>query len=83
MPRTRPDGALIEEKIDVALPSTIPLPVTLTLARNAVQRNTHPLVWDPGFVTVLQLPAWGLFGLVGVLFAYAGRRRREVNIFAN
>jgi hypothetical protein len=58
-------------------------PVTLTLARNSVQRNTHPLVWDPVLVTVLQLPAWGLFGLVGVLFAYAGRRRREVNIFAN
>jgi hypothetical protein len=58
-------------------------PVTLTLARNAVQRNTHPLVWDPVLVTVLQLPAWGLFGAGGALLAYAGRRRREVNIFAN
>jgi hypothetical protein len=58
-------------------------PVTLTLARNAVQRHTHPLVWDPGIVTVLSLPAWGLFGLLGALAAYAGRRRREVNIFAN
>lgn len=58
-------------------------PVTLTLARNAVQRHTHPLAWDPGLVTVLQLPAWALFGVVGALLAYAGRRRREVNIFAN
>jgi hypothetical protein len=58
-------------------------PVTLTLARNAVQRHTHPLVWDPGLVTVMQLPAWALFGVVGALLAYAGRRRREVNIFAN
>ena len=58
-------------------------PVTLTLARNAVQRHTHPLVWDPGIVAVLNLPAWGLFGLLGALAAYAGRRRREVNIFAN
>jgi hypothetical protein len=58
-------------------------PSTLTLARNAVQRNTHPLAWDPALVAVLQLPAWGLFGLLGVLAAYAGRRRREVNVFAN
>lgn len=58
-------------------------PVTLKAARNAVQRNTHPLVWDPALVAVLQLPAWALFGVAGALFAYAGRRRREVNIFAN
>jgi hypothetical protein len=58
-------------------------PVTLTTARTAVQRYAHPLVWDPGLVTLLQLPAWAVFGLLGVLLAYAGRRRREVNVFAN
>jgi hypothetical protein len=58
-------------------------PVTLAAARGSVQRKTHPMVWDPVLVSILQLPTWGLFGLVGVLLAYAGRRRREVNIFAN
>jgi hypothetical protein len=58
-------------------------PVTLAAARGAVQRNTHPLVWDWGLAPLLQLPAWGLFGVLGFLLAYAGRRRREVNIFAN
>jgi hypothetical protein len=58
-------------------------PVTLATARNSVERKVHPLVWDPAIVSVLRLPAWGLFGLVGALLAYAGRRRREVNIFAN
>jgi hypothetical protein len=58
-------------------------PVTLTAARTAVQRYTPRLVWDPCLVTLLNLPAWGLFGLLGALFAYAGRRRREVNVFAN
>lgn len=58
-------------------------PVTLALTRSAVERRAHPLVWDPGLVTVLQLPAWVLFGLLGALLAYAGRRRREVNVFAN
>jgi hypothetical protein len=58
-------------------------PVTLTATRNAVQRNTHPLVWDPVLTTILRLPAWALFGVLAALLAYAGRRRREVNIFAN
>ena len=58
-------------------------PVTLTAARGAVQRNTHPLVWDWGLAPLLRLPAWGLFGLFGLLFAYAGRRRRRINVFAN
>jgi hypothetical protein len=58
-------------------------PVTLTAARNAVQRNTHPLVWDPVLVSLLRLPAWALFGVAGALLGYAGRRRREVKIFAN
>lgn len=58
-------------------------PVTLAAARRSVQRNTHPLVWDFGLLPPLQLPAWGLFGLLGLLCAYAGRRRREVNVFAN
>jgi hypothetical protein len=58
-------------------------PVTLDVARRAVQRNTHPLVWDLGLVKVLQLPAWGLLGFLSLILAYLGRRRREVNIFAN
>jgi hypothetical protein len=58
-------------------------PTTLDLARKAVRRHTHPLVWDLGVAKVLQLPAWGLFGLLAGLLAYLGRRRREVNIYAN
>ncbi len=58
-------------------------PVTLATARNTVQRKAHPTVWDPVLLSVLQLPAWALFGALGALLAYAGRRRREVNIFAN
>src|SRR5262245_48701487 len=58
-------------------------PVTLAATRGSVQRNVHPLVWDLGLAPLLQLPAWGLFGLAGFLLAYAGRRRRQVNVFAN
>jgi hypothetical protein len=58
-------------------------PVTLAAARGAIERRIHPLVWDWGLGPPLQLPAWGLFGLAGLICAYTGRRRREVNIFAN
>lgn len=58
-------------------------PVTLDLARKSVQRRTHPLVWDLGLSKVLQLPAWGLLGLLAVGLAYLGRRRRQINIYAN
>ena len=58
-------------------------PVTLAATRGAVENRTHPVVWNWGLAPLLRLPAWGLLGLLGLLCAYAGRRRRQVNIFAN
>jgi hypothetical protein len=58
-------------------------PSSLAAAQNSVQRTTHPLVWSLGVRKILQVPAWGLFGFVGLILAYAGRRRRRVNIYAN
>jgi hypothetical protein len=58
-------------------------PATLTAARNAVQRYTHPLVWDLGIRKLLLLPSWVVFGVLGVVVAYVGRQRRRVNVFAN
>ena len=58
-------------------------PATLKSAQTNVQRYTHPTVWTWGIAKVLQLPAWGLLGGLGLLLAYAGRRRRRVNIYAN
>ena len=39
-----------------------------------VQRTTHPLVWDDGPRPLLLLPTWALFGGLGFLLAYIGRR---------
>ncbi|MBX9589023.1 MAG: hypothetical protein K2X43_06955 [Hyphomonadaceae bacterium] len=58
-------------------------PTALGAAQGAVQRTTHPAVWTWGLLKVLQLPAWALLGLAGLLLAYLGRRRRRVNIYAN
>lgn len=58
-------------------------PTLLNAAQAAVKRTTHPLVWDLGAAKLLLLPASLVFCTIGVAFAYAGRRRRRVNIFAN
>ena len=49
----------------------------------AVGRATHPLVWEMGVRKLLAVPTWAVFAVLGLLCAYAGRRRRRVNVFAN
>ena len=58
-------------------------PTLLATTQGAVKRATHPLVWDVGLAKVLLLPASLVLFAIGVLFAYIGRRRRRVNVFAN
>ena len=58
-------------------------PGLLAAAQAAVNRTTHPLVWDLGAAKLLLLPAAPVLCGVGLLLAYAGRRRRRVNVFAN
>jgi hypothetical protein len=58
-------------------------PVSLKGAQKAVERYTHPVFWDPGVLKLLRLPAWIVFAAAGLVFAYAGRRRRRTNVFAN
>jgi hypothetical protein len=58
-------------------------PASLKSARESVERRIHPVVWTWGIDRILQLPAWASFGLLGLILAYAGRRRRQVNIYAN
>jgi hypothetical protein len=58
-------------------------PTLLENARAGLQRSTHPLVWDMGVARLLALPTWGIFAGLGLILAYAGRRRRRINVFAN
>jgi hypothetical protein len=58
-------------------------PIMLKNAQLAVSNNLHPLVWDPVIWRLISLPAWFLFGSIGVTFAYLGRAKRRVNIFIN
>jgi hypothetical protein len=52
-------------------------PGSLGLAQVVVQRYVLPAIWDPVVITVLQWPAWAMFGVPGILFAWVFRRRRS------
>src|SRR5262245_45825727 len=58
-------------------------PVSHKTAQNAVRRYSHPLVWDGLIQRVLLLPTGAVFGTLGLVVAYVGRRRRRINVFAN
>ena len=48
-----------------------------------LERNVHPLLWDPVMVNILLAPAWLVLGTIGILLYMAGRRRPQTNVFAN
>jgi hypothetical protein len=56
-------------------------PQSLAAAQASARRV--PLLWDYALRPLLLIPTWALFGVLGLLFAYLGRRRYKVNIFAN
>ena len=58
-------------------------PSTLESAKSAVASTGVPWVWDRLIEPMLSIPTFLLFGTVGALAGYAGRRRRGVNIYIN
>jgi hypothetical protein len=53
------------------------------LAAAQASARRVPLLWEVVIRPPLLIPAWALFGGLGLLFAWFGRRRTKVNIFAN
>jgi hypothetical protein len=58
-------------------------PQSLETAKALVNARVHPLAWELGAMRVLQLPAWLVAGVLGLLLAWIGRRRKPVGIFIN
>lgn len=55
---------------------------SLLLLQPAIERHVWPPLWDPGITTILQWPAWAVFGVPGVILLLVGwvtpgRRRRR------
>ena len=58
-------------------------PQTLKNMGESISQAVHPWLWDPIITTVIGLPAWVLFVVLGGLLIHAGRERRRINIFIN
>ena len=48
---------------------------SLNLVQAVLQRYVDPLAWDAGVAPVLQLPAWAVLGLPGILLVWLCRSR--------
>lgn len=58
-------------------------PNSVAAAQNAVSNATHPLVWNVFIGSIINLPTFVIFGLLGALAALTGRRREQLDVFVN
>ncbi len=58
-------------------------PKSVTAAETAVSTATHPLIWEYAIAPIIYLPTYLLFGVLGVLAAFTGQRREQLNVFTN
>jgi hypothetical protein len=57
-------------------------PATFAGLRRSVTA-AHPMLWTFGLSPVLSLPSFALAGGLGTLLCWLGRRRRQIDVFAN
>ena len=58
-------------------------PSSLGLAQAAIERHVHPFLWDPVILTILQMPAWVVLGVIGLGLYLLGRKRKRIDIYSN
>ncbi len=58
-------------------------PKSASAAQAAVSEATHPLVWDFGVSSLINLPTFFIFGVLGLLAALVGQRRERLDVFVN
>ena len=55
------------------------IPGELIQTKIIIQKNLHPLLWDPIIRAILWLPGWLTFGLPGIFLAWKYRERRDAS----
>jgi len=58
-------------------------PSSLDMLQASIERHVARVFWDPVFLTLLKVPAFAVFGVLGIGLYFFGLRRRRVNIYAN
>ena len=54
---------------------------SLLLLQPALERHVSPFLWDPVMTTILEAPAWVVFGLPGIVLLVLGSLRRRSRTF--
>ncbi len=54
---------------------------SLNLSQAIIERYVHPFLWEPVIVSLLQVPTWMFFGLLGLVLHRIGRKRRRIDAF--
>ena len=58
-------------------------PAALSAAHQSLTDRGVDWIWTAGIAPLLAVPASILFAMLGLLFGYAGRRRRIIKVFVN
>lgn len=54
-------------------------PDTLNASQAVIQRYVSPLLWDPVIQNILLMPAWLIFGPIGLIMLWYGDKRRRIS----
>lgn len=58
-------------------------PASLETVKRTLSLKVHPALWDSVLARLFALPAWLVLGVTAVILAYAARKRRGLNVYAN
>ena len=58
-------------------------PASLEAARMTVTQSAPSWVWDTVIMGILNVPTFGLFGLLAVISGYFGRHRHQLKVHIN
>jgi hypothetical protein len=50
-------------------------PNKFPLLQSFIERQIHPLLWDPILLDILKTPTWAALGILGAALLYAMRKR--------
>jgi heme A synthase len=58
-------------------------PASLEAVKRTLSLKVHPALWDSILARLFALPAWLVLGAAAIILAYAARKRRRLNVYAN
>jgi hypothetical protein len=56
---------------------------SLTAAKTTVETHVGSFMWNPMITEILNAPTWVVFGILGALLFWLGRKRAPAEVFIN